>query len=67
MAPVVAHLLTAVEPRGASAIWTPGDAGETLAILVRSGLRIEDFPVLVLWSRPFADFARYVPISPGLL
>jgi GNAT superfamily N-acetyltransferase len=67
MAPVVAHLLTVVEPRGASAIWTPGDAGETLATLLRAGLRIDGFPVLVLWSRPFADFARYVPISPGLL
>lgn len=67
MAPVVAHLLTAVEPRGASAIWTPGDAGETLGMLLRAGLRIDGFPVLVLWSRPFADFARYVPISPGLL
>lgn len=67
LAPVVAHLLTAVQPRGASAVWIAGDAAETLSMLVRAGLRIEGFPVLVLWSRPFADFTRYVPISPGLL
>lgn len=66
-APIVAHLLEAVVPRGASAIWVPGAAGETTRMLVRAGLRMEGFPVLVCWSRPFADFARYLPISPGLL
>ena len=66
-APIVAHLLEAVIPRGASAIWVPGSAGATTEMLVRSGLRIEGFPVLVCWSRPFADFGRYLPISPGLL
>ena len=66
-APIVAHLLDAVVPRGASAIWVPGAAGPTTEMLVRAGLRIEGFPVLVCWSRPFADFARYLPYSPGLL
>lgn len=66
-APIVAHLLESVVPRGASAIWVPGSAGTTIEMLVRSGLRIEGFPVLVGWSRPFADFSRYLPISPGLL
>jgi GNAT superfamily N-acetyltransferase len=66
-APIVAHLLETVVPRGASAIWVPGAAGETMAMLVRAGLRMEGFPVLVCWSRPFADFAHYLPISPGLL
>ena len=66
-APIVAHLLEAVVPRGASAIWVPGAADETMRTLVRAGLRMEGFPVLVCWSRPFADFARYLPISPGLL
>jgi len=66
-APIVGHLLDAVVPRGASAIWVPGAAGETMSMLVRAGLRMEGFPVLVCWSRPFADFARYLPISPGLL
>ena len=66
-APIAAHLLEAVVPRGASAIWVPGAAGETMQMLVRAGLRMEGFPVLVCWSRPFADFTRYLPISPGLL
>ncbi|MCI0582925.1 MAG: GNAT family N-acetyltransferase [Chloroflexi bacterium] len=66
-APIVAHLLGAIEPRGASAIWISGAAAATMQMLVGAGLRIEGFPVLVCWSRPFADFARYVPISPGLL
>jgi GNAT superfamily N-acetyltransferase len=67
LAPLAAHLLEAVTPRGASALWVPGDAGPTFELLVRAGLRIEGFPVLIGWTRAFADFARYVPISPGLL
>jgi GNAT superfamily N-acetyltransferase len=67
LAPVVADLLTVIEPRGASAIWVPGHAGSTVAMLVRAGLRIEGFPVLFGWSRPFSDFERYIPRSPGLL
>jgi len=65
--PMLGHLLQAVRPRGASAVWLPGAAGDTLAVAVRSGLRIEGFPVLAGWSVPFADFSRYVPISPGLV
>jgi GNAT superfamily N-acetyltransferase len=65
-APITGDLLRAVTPRGASAIWVPGPAGPTTEALLRSGFRIEDFPVLLCWSRPFADFARYLPISPGL-
>jgi GNAT superfamily N-acetyltransferase len=64
---IVAHLLGAVVPRGASAVWVPGEAAATTQMLVRAGLRMEGFPVLLCWTRPFADFARYVPISPGLL
>lgn len=64
---VVAHLLEAVVPRGASAIFVSGAAGTTVEMLVRAGLRIEGFPFLACWSRAFADFGRYVPISPGLL
>jgi GNAT superfamily N-acetyltransferase len=67
LAPVLGHLLTAIEPRGASAVWLPGHAGEAATALVRAGLRLEGFPVLLCWNRPFADFERYVPISPGLL
>lgn len=67
LAPLVGVLLRAVQPRGASAVWIPGAAGAALSAVVRSGLRIEGFPVLAGWSRQFADFARYVPISPGLV
>jgi hypothetical protein len=66
LAPIVAHLLTAVEPRGASAIWLPGGAGGAIRTTLEAGLRFEDFPLLLCWSRPFADFGRYIPISPGL-
>jgi len=66
-APIAGDLLGAVAPRGASAIWVPGHAGQTTEALLRSGLRIEGFPVLICWSRPFVDFSRYLPISPGLL
>jgi len=65
--PMLGHLLSAVRPRGASAVWLPGAAGDALAVAVRSGMRIEGFPVLAGWSAPFADFSRYVPISPGLV
>jgi GNAT superfamily N-acetyltransferase len=66
-AAVAADLLTAIPPRGASAIWVPGEAGPTMEMLLRAGLRIEGFPVLLCWSRRFADFGRYLPTSPGLL
>lgn len=67
VAPIAGHLLRSIEPRGASAVWVPGTAGATVASLVRAGLRIDGFPVLLCWDRPFADFGRYLPISPGLL
>ena len=67
LASVVADLLTTVSPRGASAIWITGQAGPTIEMLVRAGLRIEGFPVLLGWNRAFAAFDRYVPTSPGLL
>ena len=67
LAPVLGHLLAAVEPRGASSVWLPGDAGEAIAVAIRCGLRIDGFPILASWSRPFADFTRYVPTSPGLI
>ncbi len=67
LAPVVSHLLGAVEPRGGHAIWLTGDADEVMVGLLRSGFRMDAFPVLLCWTRPFADLGRYVPISPGLL
>jgi GNAT superfamily N-acetyltransferase len=67
LAPILGHVLTAVEPHSASAVWVPGAAGRALIQLLRAGFRLEGFPVLLCWSRPFADFSRYLPISPGLL
>jgi ribosomal protein S18 acetylase RimI-like enzyme len=67
LAPVVAHLLVAIEPRGASSVWLAGAAGDALRLALDAGLRIDAFPLLVCWSAPFVDLARYVPISPGLL
>ena len=67
LGPVIGHLLTAVRPRGAFALWLPGAAEGTVGPLLRAGFRLEGFPCLLCWDRPFADFARYVPISPGLL
>jgi hypothetical protein len=66
MAPVLGHLLTVVEPRGASAIWLAGTTTSAITLALEAGLRFEDFPLLLCWSRPFADFERYVLISPGL-
>ena len=67
LGPVVGHLVHAVRPRGAFGIWVPGAAGEAIVPLLRAGFRIDGFPVLLCWDRPFADFARFIPMSPGLL
>ena len=66
LGPILGHVLTAIEPRGASALWLPGAAGGALAQVLRAGLRLEGFPVLLCWTRPFADFSRYLPVSPAL-
>ena len=67
LGPVVSHLVTTVRPRGAFGLWLPGAAEGTIGPLLRAGFRLEGFPCLLCWDRPFADFARYVPISPSLL
>jgi hypothetical protein len=67
MVPVLGHLTSAVEPRGAFALWLPGNADRAVVAALRAGFRLDQFPVLLCWDRPFADFARYLPISPGLL
>jgi GNAT superfamily N-acetyltransferase len=64
--PVLGHLMQAARPRGAFALWLPGAAGTAITTLLVAGLRIEDFPLLIGWDRPFADLSRYLPISPGL-
>lgn len=67
LGPVVGHILTAFVPAGASAIWLPGDADGAMSVLLDAGLRYDSNPLLFGWSRPFADFSRCIPISPGLL
>ena len=67
LAPVLGHLTTAVQPRGAFALWLPGSADRAVVPALRAGLRLDQFPILLCWDRPFADFSRYLPISPGLL
>jgi GNAT superfamily N-acetyltransferase len=64
---VLGHVLVSVEPRGASSVWISGDAPSAMAAAIRAGFQIDGFPVLLCWNRPFADFGRYVPTSPGLL
>ncbi|MEP6638879.1 MAG: GNAT family N-acetyltransferase [Chloroflexota bacterium] len=67
LAPIIGHLTSAVVPRGAFAIWVGGAAHRALVPALRAGFRLDQFPVLLCWDRPFADFSRYLPISPGLL
>jgi GNAT superfamily N-acetyltransferase len=67
LAPVLGHLTSAVVPRGAFAMWVAGPADRALVPSLQAGFRLDQFPVLLCWDRPFADFSRYLPISPGLL
>lgn len=67
VAPIIGYLTTEVTPRGAFAMWLPGDAAPAVVGALQAGFRLEPFPVLLCWDRAFADFSRYVPISPGLL
>jgi GNAT superfamily N-acetyltransferase len=67
MGPILGHLTSAIEPRGAFAMWLPGTADRAVVPALRAGFRLDQFPILLCWDRPFADLARYLPISPGLL
>jgi hypothetical protein len=67
LAPILGHLSSAVEPRGAFAIWLPGTADRAVVATLQAGFRLEPFPILLCWDLPFADLSRYLPISPGLL
>ena len=67
LVPILGHLTTAVTPRGAFAVWLPGTADRAVVATLRAGFRLEPFPVLLCWDRPFVDLSRYLPISPGLL
>ena len=65
--PVLAHLLTAIEPRGATSAWVPGANDRAMVAMLRAGLQIESFPGLLCWTRPFAAFDLYMPAGLSLL
>jgi len=67
MAPVLGHLIAAIKPRGATSAWVPGANDRAMVALLRAGLRIEGFPALLGWTRPFGAFDRYLPASLALL
>ncbi len=67
LAPILGHLSSAVTPRGAFALWLPGTADRAVVPALQAGFRLDQFPVLLCWDRPFVDLTRYLPISPGLL
>lgn len=66
LTPILGHLSSAVTPRGAFALWLPGTADRAIVAALRAGFRLDQFPVLLCWDEPFADLARYLPMSPGL-
>jgi GNAT superfamily N-acetyltransferase len=66
-APVIGHLMNAIRPRGATTAWVPGANDRAMVALLRSGLRIEGFPALLCWTRPFGHFESYLPASLALL
>ena len=66
-APVLGHLMHVIRPRGATSAWVPGSNDRAMVALLRAGLRIEGFPALLCWTRPFAQFEGYLPASLALL
>ncbi len=66
VAPILGHLTDVVVPRGAFATWIGGAADRAIVAALAAGFRLDGFPVLLCWDRQFADFGRYLPISPGL-
>jgi GNAT superfamily N-acetyltransferase len=66
-APVIGHLMRAIEPRGATSVWIPGANDRAMVAMLRAGLRIEGFPAMFCWTRPFAAFERYLPAGLALL
>jgi len=66
LGPVLGHLTSVVIPRGAFALWLPGSADRAIVPALRAGFRLDQFPLMLCWDRPFAELSRYLPISPGL-
>ena len=55
-----------VSTSGALAITVTGATPELFAALLRAGLRLDGFPALLCWDRPFADLERYCLASYAL-
>jgi len=66
-APILGHLMHNIRPRGATTVWVPGANDRAMVALLRAGLRIEGFPAMMCWTRPFGRFERYLPASLALL
>jgi GNAT superfamily N-acetyltransferase len=66
-APIIGHLMHNIRPRGATSAWVPGANDRAMVALLRAGLRIEGFPALMCWTRPFGHFESYLPASLALL
>ena len=57
LAPILGHLMTAVGRAARTRSGSPGAADARSSPLLRAGFRLDGFPVLLCWDRPFADFA----------
>ena len=67
LGPVLGHLICGVRRAARSRSGCRARPATRSAPRCGPGFRLEAFPVLLCWDRPFVDFARYLPISPGLL
>jgi hypothetical protein len=52
LAPVLGHLTSAVQPRGAFALWLPGSADRAVVPALRAGFRLDQFPLPADLPRP---------------
>ncbi|MFM2106156.1 MAG: hypothetical protein RL338_1188 [Chloroflexota bacterium] len=60
LVPVVGDLLDAIVPAGPSAVPATGANPELFAALLAAGFRIDGFPALICWNRPFGSLERYL-------
>lgn len=60
LVPVVGDLLDAIVPAGPSAVPVTGENPGLFAALLGAGFRIDGFPGLICWNRPFGSLERYL-------
>jgi predicted N-acetyltransferase YhbS len=64
----IVHTIETLSPLGRPAsFWLSGTAADTFEKCLDFGFKLEGVPALACWSRPFADFSRYVPWNLTLL